>query len=283
MNATGVATQQNQATFHPSREMPSRQQLTALLFFAISVPLLIPLAWFIPGAIAWIISAVLTWRTGDNPFRRRMGVLLGCVLLLATAPITTDTSDRGFLVLGGYFLAVVALPAIILGRTDPGVIRFQLWPKKFRWLDIFYVAISIPLAWAVIKFYWYVNPFMPQQWWLPEVEDIKETWRLFIGINCVGIWDELFFVNTVYGVLRSIFPFKIANAAQGVVYTSVLFDMAFIGIGPIVVYIFAWTQGSMFEESENLLYVLIVHLIVDYFLFQAIAGAYYPGFSFGFH
>lgn len=283
MNAASVATHQNPAAIHPNRDMPSRLQLTALLFFAISVPLLIPLAWFIPGAIAWLVSAVLTWRTGDNPFRRRMGVLLGCVLLLATAPITTDTSDRGFLVLGGYFLAVVALPAIILGRTDPGVIRFQLWPKKFRWLDIFYVAISIPLAWAVIKFYWYVNPFMPQQWWLPEVEDIKETWRLFIGINCVGIWDELFFVNTVYGVLRSIFPFKIANAAQGVVYTSVLFDMAFIGIGPIVVYIFAWTQGSMFEESENLLYVLIVHLIVDYFLFQAIAGAYYPGFSFGFH
>ena len=28
------------------------------------------------------------------------------------------------------------------------------------------------------------------------------------GINGVGIWDELFFVNTVYAVLRSLFPYR---------------------------------------------------------------------------
>jgi hypothetical protein len=35
----------------------------------------------------------------------------------------------------------------------------------------------------------------------------------------------------------------------------------------------------MFEDSENLLYVLIVHLIVDYFLFSTIVAHYYPGGS----
>jgi hypothetical protein len=63
-----------------------------------------------------------------------------------------------------------------------------------------------------------------------------------------------------------------------VIYTSVLTDMAFTGIGPVLIYIFALTQGSMFEESENLLYVLAVHLIVDFFLYHAILQGHYPGY-----
>jgi hypothetical protein len=65
---------------------------------------------------------------------------------------------------------------------------------------------------------------------------------------------------------------------QAVLYTAVLFDMAFAGIGPLLVYLFALTQGSMFEESENLLYVLVVHLIVDYFLYWEIVTGHYPSY-----
>jgi hypothetical protein len=39
----------------------------------------------------------------------------------------------------------------------------------------------------------------------------------------------------------------------------------------------------MFERSRVLIYVLAVHLIVDYFLFQEIVEAYYPGFSAWWH
>ena len=79
-------------------------------------------------------------------------------------------------------------------------------------------------------------------------------------------------------ILRSLFAFRIANPVQAVLYTAVLFDMAFAGIGPLLVYLFAITQGSMFEESESLLYVLIVHLIVDYFLYWEIVNGQYPGY-----
>ncbi|MEM1297238.1 MAG: CPBP family glutamic-type intramembrane protease, partial [Verrucomicrobiota bacterium] len=105
--------------------------------------------------------------------------------------------------------------------------------------------------------------------------------RLFIGINMVGIWDELFFVNVVYAVFRSLFSYRVSNALQAVVYTSVLFDMAFTGAGVVIVAIFAWTQGSMFEKSESLIWVLIVHLIVDFFLVAGIVNFYYPGTGMG--
>jgi len=269
------------AVLDPPRTRPavSRLRLAALVAFCLSLPLLIPAGRLLPGFLAWGASLVLVLKDPEAVFRRRMGVLLGCAALLAFAPIETDTSNRGFLVLGSFFLAVVLLPGLILGRTDPGVIRFRIVPRRLRKLDLLYTAVAIPLAWGIVTFYFRVNPYLPTHWVLPATRDTNAVWRLFGGINSVGIWDELFFVNTVFAILRSIFPFRIANAAQAVLYTSVLFDMAFTGIGPVVVYLFAWTQGAMFEASESLLFVLLVHLIVDFFLFTAIVHSYYPGFS----
>ena len=63
---------------------------------------------------------------------------------------------------------------------------------------------------------------------------------------------------------------------QAVLYTAVLFDMAFTGLGIFIVFFFAWTQGNMFEKSESLLWVLIVHLIVDFFLVAFIVQTHYP-------
>lgn len=259
----------------------TRTHYAALVLFCAAAVVLIPVEWYLAGAALWMASAVLVWRTGDPVFRRRMGVLLACVAALAAAPINTDTSPRHFLTLGIPFLAVVAGPALFLGLRDPGVIRYRILPHRFRWLDVFYLAISFPLANWVIAWYFRVSSHMPTQWYLPPEYDHGAVVRLFWGINAVGIWDELFFVNTVYAVLRSMFSFRVANLAQAVIYTAVLNDMAFTGIGPIVVYLFALTQGSMFEESENLLYVLIVHLVVDYYLVQHIVAHYYPAVELG--
>jgi len=232
------------------------------------------------GVPAFALAAMLISTDPEPRLRRRMGMLLVCVGILAVADINTDLSNANFLRVGIPFATVIVLPGIVLGRTDPGVIRYRFWPRKFRWLDILYVVISIPLAWAILKFYWMVTPAQPLQWTLPELPDREQVQRLFVGINMVGIWDELFFVNVSFAVTRSLFGFKLSNAVQAVLYTAVLNDMAFIGAGPFIVYFFAWTQGTMFEESDNLLYVLLVHLIVDAFLVAAIIGCYYPGHSF---
>jgi len=230
--------------------------------------------------LAWILSLCATLLTRDGVFQRRMGTLLGTIAVLAVAPINTNTSTEHILLLAIPFFVVIAGPALVLWRTDPGVIRFRIWPRRFRWLDISYVLVSMPLSWLAFHFYFGMwSPEVPTHWHLPLHPDREATLRLFIGINCVGIWDELFFVNTIYAVLRSLFAYRIANAAQAVIYATVLYRMAFTGAGPFIVYFFALTQGAMFEESENLLYVLVVHLIVDAFLFASILAHHYPGVS----
>jgi len=253
-----------------------RIRYAALVALCAATVLLIPLRLTLPGSALFAVALIAILRDPEPAARRRIGVLAACVAVLTVAPIHTDTSNRHFLTLGIPFLAVILGPALVLRRTDPGVIRYRLWPRRFRWLDIFYVAISIPLAWLAFEFYFKLaSPHVPSHWVLPVEPSAEANWRLFIGINCVGIWDELFFVNTVFSVFRSVFPYRIANLGQAVIYTSVLTRMAFTGIGPLLIYPFALTQGIMFEESDSLLYVLLVHLIVDFFLVAGILNHYY--------
>ena len=250
-----------------------------LAFFSAAVILLVPLHWHLAGAIFWLACGILVFLDREVIVKRRMGVLLGVIALLSATDINTSTSNRNFLQVGIPFLLVILIPALFLRKTDPGVIRYRLLPKTWRRADVIYTLLSAPLAWAILKFYWWVNPDLYLNWSMPPDPNQEEIRRLFLGINGVGIWDELFFINTVFAMLRSIFPYLISNMIQAVVYTSVLSDMAFTGIGPLIVYGFAWTQGAMFEKSEGLIWVLIVHLVVDFFLVAAIVGSYYPGYG----
>ncbi len=256
---------------------PTIPSIAPLVAFCVATVLLIPLANFPLGLAAWALAAVLTALQRDVRVRRNLGVLLGCVLVLGFAPIHTDLSTPHFFTLGGAFLFVVLGPALFMRLRAPGEIRWRLWPTGFSLRDLIYTLISIPLAWGVIEgYFFYLNPELPTHWPLPAEYSIDAIKRLVVGINFVGIWDELFFINTVYAILRGVYPARIANPAQAVVYTSVLYDMAFTGHGIWIVYLFALTQGVMYEKSRVLLYVLIVHLIVDLFLVMAIVQYHYP-------
>ena len=258
------------------------RRVCLLVGFVLATVVAIPLHWHLAGGVVGVLTLALVLKDPEAALRRRMLVLLGCVGLLAAVDINTSTENSNFLQVGIPFFVAILVPTLVLGRTDPGVIRYRFWPRTWRRADVIYTILSVPLAWGILNFYWWANPEQYLQWDLPPVADDGEIKRLFVGINLIGIWDELFFVNTIFAVLRSLFRFRVANAVQAVVYTAVLFDMAFIGIGPLIVYLFAWTQGSMFEKGESLLWVLIVHLIVDFFLVAAIVHSYYASYGLDF-
>lgn len=249
----------------------------ALIGFAVATVLLIPLEWFAAGLIVWAATAVTVWRTGDGKLRRNMGLLLLAVLVLGFAPIHTNLDTSHFFTLGLPFFLVIAGPYLYMRYRAPGELEWRFWPREWSWRDVIYTLSSVPLSWGIIQIYFFhLNPELPTHWPLTPEHDPAAVTRLAIGINCVGIWDELFFVNTVYVLLRGLFPARWANLAQAVVYTSVLYHMAFTGWGIVIVYVFALTQGFMYEKSRVLLYVLIVHLIVDLILVLAILQYHAP-------
>jgi hypothetical protein len=256
----------------------ARSSLIALAAFCIATVLLVPLAWYIPGFAFWFLSAALTFRARDARLRLNLGILLGCIAVLAFAPIHTGLDERHVAILASCFAAVILGPIAVMGIVAPGELQWHFWPRHVAKRDLIYTAVCIPLTWAMIKLYFFhLNPNLAAHWVLPASHNMHAVQRLVVGINCVGIWDELFFVNIVYGLLRGVFPARIANPAQGVVYTSVLYDMAFTGHGMWIVFLFALTQGVMFEKSRVLLWVLVVHLIVDVWLVLAILQWHYPG------
>ena len=268
------------------------RRLTLIGAFVASIILLIPASLWIAGIPAFLLC---TWLVATDPeprLRRRLGILLACVLLLALTDIQPGLSNANFLQIGIPFTLVIVFPALILHFSEPsdgrpGIIRYRFLPLHWRKADLVYTILSIPLAWLVLKGYeWgnrtYFGDELFRHWTLGPTPDPAEIRRLFIGINLVGIWDELFFVNTAFALLRSLFAFRLANAVQAVLYTAVLFDMAFTGCGIFIVFLFAWTQGAMFEKSEGLLWVLIVHLVVDYFLVAFIVQTYYPDYGLDF-
>ncbi len=254
-----------------------------LIALLITVVLWVALELFLLGSISaaiFIISLLF-----ESPKRRLYYLaLFSSIAVLTIAPINTDVNPSHVAILFTAFVAALVLPTVILWREKPKVIDFRLFPKHIDWVDVLYTVISIPLAWAVISLYFRViSPEVPFNWTLGAEPNNGELFGLFMGINGVGIWDELFFINVSYAIIRALFPFKVANPAQAVIYTGILWDMAFRGTGFFLVYIFAITQGAMYERSKALIWVLIVHLIVDYFLFQMIVNTYYPNLKVWWH
>jgi membrane protease YdiL (CAAX protease family) len=256
---------------------PTAPAITAVVAWAVSGVTLVGWRLYAPGAACWLLAAVAAWRSGSPAVRRRVGVLLASVAVLAVAPINTDTATVHFVTMGLVLLAVVAGPSLLFALTDPAVIRYKwLSRQSWRW-QVGYVLLAIPVAWLGLRAYFFLSPEIEAHWPLPAAPEREALWRLFLGINGVGIWEELFFINVAFATLRTVAPIFLANLAQASLYTTVLVHMAFTGWGPAFIFPFALAQGWMFQRSHSLLTVILVHLIVDWFLFDEIVTAHYPG------
>jgi hypothetical protein len=148
--------------------------------------------------------------------------------------------------------------------------------KMWLWLPAGFV-----LAYGFMWLYFYeLTPTLHLSWPLPLEGDRSEAlWRLFWGCNFVGIWDELAFINFVFVLLARHFRFGEANFAQAVFFTSFLHEMAFVGWGPVVIYVFALIQGFTYKRTGSLFYIVILHLMIDSILFYMIANRWYPGWG----
>ena len=87
-------------------------------------------------------------------------------------------------------------------------------------------------------------------------------------------WDELFFICTVFTLLRRHFPTWQANLLQTIVFVSFLWELGYQIWGPLLTIPFALMQGYTFKLTKSLTYVLIVHLLFDLFVFLVIVYAH---------
>ena len=196
--------------------------------------------------------------------------------VVSLIPLHAELDDAAFvrftLGLGG----AVVLPYVLsrfLFRDR--AIRFP-WRGggRWAWWQWAWLAGVIVLGWLILPLY-FVTSGVYMNW--PVVDTPELIGRLFVGVGAVGIWDELFFVCTVFVLLRRHLPDLTANLLQAIVFVSFLWELGYQAWGPVLTIPFALVQGFLFLRTRSLWYIVTVHLLFDAVVFGGLVHAHNPG------
>ncbi|MEN9620759.1 MAG: hypothetical protein RL499_952 [Actinomycetota bacterium] len=265
-----------------ANSLPSTDALPALSLK------LVPAAIVVTSAIAlfgfenrvlgypWLVTGLIVAYFVDRELMRDLGIIAAGLIVVSTVSVKADISWPNFFLLGFVLSLAVAVP-FVLDRFvfKRKVIRFP-WRSGQKWQpwEKSYLFAVPFLGWLILPFY-FITSGAYQNW--PAVSEASEVLRLFIGVNAVGIWDELFFICTIYVLLLRHFPVLTANILQAIVFVSFLWELGYQAWGPLMTIPFALLQGWIFHRTKSLTYVIIVHLLFDLVVFLAIVHAHNPG------
>jgi len=247
--------------------------LNLLLFVLVSV-VLVGLKQKTVG-FGLLVLGLATLPLCAKDFQKNFLLVYFCLLVLGLTPIGTSTALPHAFYMGIGLFLVVFVPLFAtrkIYKSDlikyPNL-REKTWPKA-RTLYLLFAAVAayllLPMMLRSGSSYlnWHLQP---------------DLWHLtvaYVGLNGVGIWDELFFVITVLAILKNYFPFYIANLAQAVLFTSFLYTLGFGGWCFIVIFVFALAQGLVFRQTKSLLYILAIHLTIDLVLHLVLVYLHFP-------
>jgi membrane protease YdiL (CAAX protease family) len=267
---TERVTQASTATV-PSREALSWKLLPAVLLSGSAV-LLFGFESDLGGYSA-LAASLITALVIDRQFARHVALIAVGLAIISAVPLNADLSIRHMLLMGGALALAVVVPYAIsrFGYRDH-LVRFPVltgrrWPTVAR----LYLIGVVVLGYFILPFY-LISTGVYQNW--PDASDPSVFVRLFIGVNTVGIWDELFFICTTFTLLRHHFPDWLANILQAVIFSSFLWEIGYQSWGPLLTFPFAMLQGYTFKLTKSLSYVVSVHLIFDLVLFLALVHAH---------
>ena len=246
---------------------------SAVLLFALRGT---SLAVALAGYSMLVTALVIAWlfdrssRT-DGLFRDLLLIAIG-MAIVSTISVKADISWGNFFLVGVVLAAAVTVPYLISRFVfRDRLIRFP-WRGGWPWSRVQwgYVGLVLVLGWLILPFY-FITSGVYLNW--PNTVTADEIARLFVGVNAVGTWDELFFILTVFVLFKRHFPVWQANLLQMVIFVSFLWELGYQAWGPLLMIPFALLQGWIFSQTRSLPYVLTVHLLLDAVVFLVIVHA----------
>lgn len=238
----------------------------AVLIFAVHVR---------PAGYLPLVAGVALGLWADRRLGADLAVIATGMAILSSISLAADLSDAGILRFAIVLSAAVLVPFLLT--------RFVLrersivfpWRTGRRWTRTQWAyLLAVVVAGYLLLPYYLVGSGAYRNW--PEITGGQEIARLFVGVNAVGLWDELFFVCTVFALLRRHFPLWLANALQATVFVSFLWELGYREWGPVLTIPFALVQGVIFARSQSLAYVVTVHLLFDAVVFMVLVNAHHP-------
>ncbi|WP_221585761.1 CPBP family intramembrane glutamic endopeptidase [Microbacterium sp. G2-8] len=229
---------------------------------------------------SWLLARrglVAAGRRGEGPhLTRDLGLIALGLVCASSIPLAAKLDDLSMvaftLALGG----AVAVPYVVSRFWfRDHAIRFP-WRGGGRWTrwQWAWLAGVVGLGWLILPFY-FVTSGVYRNW--PVVDDGNLIARLFVGVGAVGIWDELFFICTVFALLRRHVADITANGLQAIVFVSFLWELGYREWGPALTIPFALLQAVIFLKTRSLAYVVTVHLLFDAVVFLVLVHAHNPG------
>ncbi|MFK0401528.1 CPBP family intramembrane glutamic endopeptidase [Microbacterium sp. NPDC090225] len=236
--------------------------------------------------LGWVLLAVgigISWAiergrvTASAPsLTRDLSLIALGLLIVSVIPLAAELDNlamlRFTLALGG----AVAVPYLVSRFVyRDRAISFP-WRAHRRWgrLQWGWLVAVLVLGWLILPFY-FITSGVYANWPVVDTPDLIA--RLFVGVGAVGIWDELFFICTVFALLRRHFPDALANVLQSIVFVSFLWELGYREWGPLLTIPFALLQGFIFLRTHSLAYVVTVHLLFDAVVFAVLVHAHNPG------
>ena len=238
--------------------------VSALLLFGVHLP------W--AGYAVLVVSLVAAFLLDRPLFRDLLLIALG-IGIVSTTSVEADISWDMFFLLGAVLTAAVAAPVLV----DRIVYRRQAitfpWITRRRWTRLQWAyVVAVPVLGYLILPAYFIHSGSYQNW--PPIQTPSEFGRFFVGVNAVGLWDELFFICICFALLRRHFPLWTANGLQATIFVSFLWELGYRSWGPLLTIPFALLQGYIFTRTKSLTYVVIIHLLFDAVVFLAIVHAH---------
>ena len=152
--------------------------------------------------------------------------------IIGTISLAADISYGHMVLMGSILLIAVVVPYVVDRFVfKRHIVRFPINTGR-RWTTGEYVWLVsvVGLAWLIMPFY-FITSGTYLNW--PAVHEPSELIRLFIAVNAVGLWDELFFICTAFALLRHHFVMWQANILQAIIFVSFLWELGYAGLGTI--------------------------------------------------
>src|SRR3712207_6102372 len=163
--------------------------------------------------------------------------------------LAADLSNAGMARFAVVLSLAVAVPFLVLrGIGEKDVIAFP-WRTGQPWsrFEYTYLLVVVAVGYLVLPPY-FIGSAAYRNW--PTVTEPDQIARLFLGVNAVGLWDELFFICTVFALLRRHFSVGTANVLQAGVFVSFLWELGYRSWGPALTSPFALLQGYIFQRTR---------------------------------
>lgn len=208
-------------------------------------------------------------------FRDNIVLIYASLAILGISPIDTGIDLPHMIILGTLLVSAIALPYLLSTFLyKDHLVTFQFHHgRAWKKTEILYVIVTGIVSYFAFPYFLKATGSYMNWTVEPGVENLI---LLFIGTNALGIWDELFFVNTVLGILRHHLPFAFANLLQSILFTSFLYELGFRGYFFVIIFLFALLQGYIYKKTESLFYVITIHLVADLFLYLALIHLHHP-------